>query len=131
MSKDNNIHIEGNLVRDPELRYTATGRPVTRITVAYNTRRLDGETWVDGKTSYFDAVCWAQLAENVAVSCTKGMRVIIEGRLDQQSWVDKSTGEKRYKVEIVADSVGKSLKFAGSNAPKELVSAGIDEEAFG
>ena len=135
MSKDNSIHIEGNLVRDPELRFTSTGRPVARITIAYNTRRLDGDTWVDGKASFFDVVCWGTLGENVVASLHKGERVLVEGRLDQSSWVDKTTGEKRYKVEIIADGVGKSLKFANRDAvpvETELVEAvvGMDEAPF-
>ncbi len=107
MAFDNTITIVGNLTRDPELRFTPSGAAVTTFGVAWNQRSGDGEE----KTSFFDVTCWRQLAENAAESLTKGMRVMVYGRLDQRSW-ETQDGEKRSKVEIVADEVAPSLRWA-------------------
>ena len=104
--------ITGNLTRDPEIRYTREGQATTTLGVAVNRRwqnRESGE-W-DEATSFFDVVTWRELAENVALSLTKGMRVVVSGRLEQRSW-ETEDGDRRFKVEIVADEVGASLRFA-------------------
>ena len=107
----NSVHIEGNLVAEPELRYTPTGRAVANLTVAHNTRvHIDGE-WRNGTTSFFDVVAWQTLAEAAADELGKGARVVVDGRLVQRSWEDRTTGKVRYKVEIVADSIAPSLRF--------------------
>jgi single-strand DNA-binding protein len=104
--------VTGNLTRDPEIRYTRDGQATTSMGVAVNRRWRNRETdeWEEA-TSFFDVVTWRDLAENVALSLTKGMRVLVVGRLEQRSW-ETEDGERRSKVEIVADEVGPSLRFA-------------------
>jgi single-strand DNA-binding protein len=104
--------ITGNLTRDPEIRYTRDGQATTALGVAVNRRWQDRNTqeWEE-TTSFFDVVCWRELAENVALSLTKGMRVVVTGRIEQRSW-ETDEGDHRSKVEIVADEVGASLRFA-------------------
>jgi single-strand DNA-binding protein len=104
--------ITGNLTRDPEIRYTRDGQATTALGVAVNRRWQDRGTqeWQEA-TSFFDVVCWRDLAENVALSLTKGMRVVVTGRIEQRSW-ETDDGDHRSKVEIVADEVGASLRFA-------------------
>lgn len=108
----NSITVTGNLTRDPEVRYTRDGQASVLLGVAVNRRWQDRETheWEEA-TSFFDVVCWRDLAENVAMSLTKGARVMVAGRLEQRSW-ETELGERRSKVEIVADEVGSSLRFA-------------------
>src|SRR5271165_2586224 len=104
--------IVGNLTRDPEIRYTRDGQATTTLGVAVNRRWQNRETneWEES-TSFFDVVTWRDLAENVALSLTKGMRVVVTGRLEQRSW-ETEDGERRFKVEVVADEVGPGLRFA-------------------
>lgn len=108
----NSIAVTGNLTRDPEVRYTRDGQASVLLGVAVNRRWQDRETheWEEA-TSFFDVVCWRDLAENVAMSLTKGARVMVAGRLEQRSW-ETELGERRSKVEIVADEIGPSLRFA-------------------
>jgi single-strand DNA-binding protein len=108
----NGTTITGNLTREPEIRYTKEGQANTLLGVAVNRRWQDRETheWTES-TSFFDVVCWRELAENVALSLAKGMRVVVTGRLEQRSW-ETEDGERRSKVEIVADEIGPSLRFA-------------------
>jgi single-strand DNA-binding protein len=108
----NAITVIGNLTREPDLRFTASGQANTKFGIAVNRRwrAKDSGEWQEA-TSYFDVVCWAQLAENVCESCPKGTRVIVTGRLEQRSFEDR-TGAKRSVVEIVADDVAPSLKWA-------------------
>src|SRR5579862_7786340 len=108
----NTTTITGNLTREPEIRYTREGQATTQLGVAVNRRWQDRTTqeWQES-TSFFDVICWRDLAENVALSLTKGMRVIVTGRLEQRSW-ETEDGDKRFKVEIVADEVGPGLRFA-------------------
>jgi single-strand DNA-binding protein len=108
MAYDNTVTIVGNLTRDPELRFTPGGAAVANFGVAWNQKGRDG---AEDKVSFFDVTCWRQLAENVSDSLTKGARVVIHGRLDQRSW-ENQEGEKRSKVEVVADDVAPSLKWA-------------------
>jgi single-strand DNA-binding protein len=102
----------GNLTRDPEIRYTRDGQATTTLGVAVNRRWQNRESneWEES-TSFFDVVTWRDLAENVALSLTKGMRVVVTGRLEQRSW-ETEEGDRRFKVEIVADEVGASMRFA-------------------
>jgi single-strand DNA-binding protein len=104
--------IVGNLTRDPEIRYTREGQATATLGVAVNRRWQNRATeeWEES-TSFFDVVAWRDLAENVALSLTKGMRVVVTGRLEQRSW-ETEDGDRRFKVEIVADEVGASLRFA-------------------
>ncbi len=113
MANDNAVTIVGNCTRDPELRYTNGGMQVAGFGVAINQRRRNNETgqWEDGETSYFDVTCFRELAENVAESVSKGTRVIVSGTLRQRSW-ETPDGDRRSKVEIIADEVGPSLRWA-------------------
>lgn len=104
--------VVGNVTRDPELRFTSSGAPVATFGVAVNrkwTNRSSGEE--QEQTSFFDVVAWRDLAENVAESITKGARVVVVGRLEQRSW-ETDAGDKRSKVEIQADEVSPSLRWA-------------------
>ncbi len=108
----NSVELTGNLTRDPELRFTPNGAPVANFGLAVNRRWQNRQTneWEE-QTSFFDVVCWRDLAENVAESLTKGARVMVVGRLEQRSW-ETQEGDKRSKVEVVADEVGPSLRWA-------------------
>jgi single-strand DNA-binding protein len=112
MAQDNTVTIVGNLTREPELRFTPTGQATATFGVAVNRRWQDRQTneWKE-QTSFFDVVTWGQLAENAATSLTKGARVVVTGRLDQRTW-ETQEGEKRSKVEITADEIAPSLRFA-------------------
>ena len=108
----NNVTVVGNITRDPEMRFTANGRSTTNFGIAVNRswRNQQTQEW-DEQTSFFNVVAWAQLAENVSESLSKGSRVIVNGRLEQRSW-ETQDGEKRSVIEIVADEVGPSLRWA-------------------
>jgi single-strand DNA-binding protein len=107
-----NVTIVGNLTRDPELRFTSSGSPVTTFGVAVNRRWQNRETqqWEEN-VSFFNVTCWRDLAQNVADSLVKGSRAVVTGRLEQRSWQTQE-GEKRTVVEIIADEVGPSLRWA-------------------
>ena len=106
------VTIIGNLTRDPEIRYTRDGFAQTTLGVATNRRwQHEGTNEWEESTSFFDVVIWRDLAENVALSLTKGMRVIVTGQLEQRSW-ETEDGLRRFKVEIVADDIGPSLQHA-------------------
>jgi single-strand DNA-binding protein len=107
-SNVNVVVITGNLTRDPELRSTVSGTSVCKLRVAVNSRRKDGQEWVD-KPNYFDVTVWGAQGENCANYLFKGRPVAIEGRLDWREWEDKE-GNKRQTVEIIANSV----QFLGS-----------------
>jgi single-strand DNA-binding protein len=108
----NTVTITGNLTREPEIRYSREGQATAQLGVAVNRRWQDWTTqeWQES-TSFFGVICWRDLAENVALSLTKGMRVVVTGRLEQRSW-ETDEGEHRSKVEITADEIGPSLRFA-------------------
>ena len=112
MSNGNHISIVGNITRDPELRFTPAGTATAAFGVAVNRRWQNRQTneWEEA-VSFFDVVCWNQLAENAAQSLTRGTRVMVTGRLDQRSW-ENQEGEKRSKVEITANEVAPSLRWA-------------------
>jgi len=107
MGFNNTVTVVGNVTRDPELRFTPNGAPVCNFGVAWNRKGHNDEEIV----SFFDVTCWSGLAENVAESISKGDRVVVYGRLDQRSW-ESQEGERRSKVEIVADDVSPSLRWA-------------------
>ena len=123
------VTIVGNLTDDPELRYTPNGAAVAKFRVAVNRRYKDqsGE-WKDGDTSYFTVNAWRTLAENVAESLTRGANVIVVGRLQQRSW-ETQDGEKRTVIEIEADEVGPSLRWATAKVEKQGRSGGGDWSA--
>ena len=109
---DNNVTVVGNVTRDPELRFTNSGQAVASFGLAVNRRWQNRATneWEE-QVSFFDITCWAQMAENVGESLNKGSRVLVSGRLEQRSWQTEG-GDKRSKVEIVADEIGPSLRWA-------------------
>src|SRR5919205_3619610 len=103
MAFDNTITVVGNVTRDPELRFTPGGAPVATCGLAWNHRTTNRQTnETEEQVSFFDITCWRQLPENGAESVTKGMRVVVYGRLQQRSW-ESAPGERRSKVEIIAD----------------------------
>ena len=108
----NEVTLVGNMTRDPELRFTASGVATASFGIAVN------RVWNDRQTnekkeavSFFDVVCWREMAENVSESLTKGARVVVTGRLEQRSW-ETPEGEKRSKIEVVADDIGPSLRWS-------------------
>lgn len=113
MAFDNTITVVGNVTRDPELRFTQGGMAVANFGIAWNKRKQDGEEEV----SFFNVSCFRQLAENVAESLTKGSRVVVYGMLQQRSW-DTQDGDRRSTVEIIADDVAPSLKWASADIRK-------------
>jgi len=122
---DTQITIAGNLVDDPELRFTPAGQPVARFRVASTPRFLDKNTneWKDGDSLFLTCNVWRQAAENVAESLTRGMRVIVSGRLRQRSYETKE-GEKRTVYEIEVDDVGPSLRNASAKVNRIARSGG-------
>ncbi len=122
--------LTGNLTREPEIRYTREGHASTLLGLAVNRRFENKETkeWEE-TTSFFDVVCWRELAENVALTLAKGMRVIVTGRMEQRSW-ETEDGERRSKVEVVADEVGPSLRFATADVHRtERRNGHVDHDA--
>jgi single-strand DNA-binding protein len=122
---DTQITIIGNLVDDPNLRYTPTGQAVASFRVASTPRFLDRNTneWKDGESLFLTCNIWRQAAENVAESLQRGMRVIVSGRLRQRSYETKE-GEKRVVYEVEADEVGPSLRNASAKVTKSSRSTG-------
>ena len=112
MATGNTVELIGTITRDPELRFTPSGAAVANFGLAVNRRWRNQQTneWEE-QVSFFDIVCWRELAENVAESLSKGSRIMVSGRLDQRSW-ETDQGEKRSKVEVVADEIGPSLRWA-------------------
>jgi single-strand DNA-binding protein len=108
-SNVNVVVITGNLTRDPELRHTGGGTAVCELRVAVNSRRKEGNDWVD-KPNYFDVVVWGAQGENCATYLQKGRPVAVEGRLDWREWEAKDGGGKRQAVQIIANTV----QFLGS-----------------
>ena len=122
---DTQITIAGNLVDDPELRFTPAGQPVARFRVASTPRFRDNATgeWRDGDSLFLTCNVWRQAAENVAESLTRGMRVIVSGRLRQRSYETKE-GEKRTVYEVEVDDVGPSLRNASAKVNRVARSGG-------
>jgi single-strand DNA-binding protein len=118
MANGNTVELIGNITRDPELRFTPSGAAVANFGLAVNRRWRNQQTneWEE-QVSFFDIVCWRDLAENVTESLTKGSRVMVSGRLDQRSW-ETQDGDKRSKVEVVADEIGPSLRWATAQVTK-------------
>jgi len=122
---DTTITLVGNLVDDPELRFTPSGAAVAKFRVASTPRYLDKNTneWKDGESLFLQCNIWRQAAENVAESLTKGMRVILTGRLKQRSYETKE-GEKRTVFEVEVDEVGPSLRNATAKVTRTQRAAG-------
>ncbi len=113
----NNITVVGNLVEDPELRFTPSGVPMARLRVAVNRRWRDQSGEWQEDTSFFGGTVWRDQAESVAESLQKGARVIITGRLEQRSW-ETPEGDKRSVVELAIDEIGPSLRWATAQVSK-------------
>jgi single-strand DNA-binding protein len=122
---DTQITIAGNLVDDPELRFTPAGQPVARFRVASTPRFRDNASgeWKDGDSLFLTCNVWRQAAENVAESLQRGMRVIVSGRLRQRSYETKE-GEKRTVYEVEVDDVGPSLRNASAKVNRVARSGG-------
>src|SRR6202034_207861 len=122
---DTPITVVGNLVADPELRFTASGQPVATFRVASTPRIMDRQTneWKDGDSLFLTCNVWRQAAENVAESLQRGMRVIVTGRLKQRNYETKE-GEKRTVYEVEVDDVGPSLRNASAKVTKSNRSGG-------
>jgi len=129
---DTQITIAGNLVDDPELRFTPAGQPVARFRVASTPRFRDNASgeWKDGDSLFLTCNVWRQAAENVAESLTRGMRVIVSGRLRQRSYETKE-GEKRTVYEVEVDDVGPSLRNASAKVNRISRSGGGDGGGYG
>ena len=127
---DTPITVVGNLVADPELRFTPSGQPVATFRVASTPRLRDNATgeWKDGDSLFLSCNVWRQAAENVAESLQRGMRVIVTGRLRQRNYETKE-GEKRTVYEVEVDDVGPSLKNASAKVNR--ASRGTSEGGFG
>jgi single-strand DNA-binding protein len=128
---DTQITIAGNLVEDPELRFTPAGQPVARFRVASTPRFRDNATgeWKDGDSLFLTCNVWRQAAENVAESLTRGMRVIVSGRLRQRSYETKE-GEKRTVYEVEVDDVGPSLRNASAKVNR-VARSGSGDGGYG
>jgi single-strand DNA-binding protein len=113
MAGETVITVIGNLTSDPELRFTPGGHAVANFTVASTPRQFNRQTneWDDGETLFLRASLWRDPAENVAESLTKGMRVIVSGRLKSRTYETKE-GEKRTVIELEVDEIGASLRYA-------------------
>ncbi len=118
MSNGNTVTLVGNVTRDPELRFTPSGQATVTFGLAVNRRWQNRQTqeWEEA-TSFFDIVCWREMAENVSESLTRGSRVVVCGRLEQRSW-ETPEGDRRSKVEVVADEIGPSLRWATAQVTK-------------
>jgi single-strand DNA-binding protein len=108
---DTHVTLTGNLADDPDLRFTPNGNPVAAFRLAVTARIKNGDTWRDGETSFFRINVWRQLAEHVAESLAKGDRAVVIGRLKSRSW-ETAEGDKRSVVEVEADEVAPSLRWA-------------------
>lgn len=129
---DTVITIVGNLVDDPELRFTPTGQAVARFRIASTPRFMDRQTneWKDGESLFLTCNVWRQAAENAAESLQRGMRVIVQGRLKQRSYETKE-GEKRTVYEVEVDEVGPSLRNATAKVNKSSRQGGGGGGGFG
>ena len=113
MAGETIITVVGNLTADPELRFTPSGAPVANFTVASTPRTFDRQSgeWKDGDAMFLNCAVWRQAAENVAETLSKGMRVIVQGRLKSRSYDDRE-GNRRTVFEVDVEEVGPSLRYA-------------------
>ncbi|MFB7890389.1 single-stranded DNA-binding protein [Cellulosimicrobium cellulans] len=132
MAGDTVITVIGNLTGDPELRFTPSGAAVANFTVASTPRTFDRQAneWKDGDTLFMRCSVWRESAESVAESLTKGMRVIVQGRLVQRSY-ETQQGEKRTVVELQVDEVGPSLRYATAKVTRTPRDRGSVGGGFG
>lgn len=125
MAGETVITVVGNLVADPELRFTPSGAAVANFRIASTPRTFDRQTneWKDGEALFLSCSVWRDAAENVAESLTKGMRVVVQGRLQQRSYETRE-GEKRTVFELQVDEVGPSLRYASAKVTRMQRSGG-------
>jgi single-strand DNA-binding protein len=125
MAGETVITLVGNLVDDPELRFTPSGAAVANFRIASTPRTFDRQTneWKDGEALFLSCAVWRQAAENVAESLQKGMRVVVQGRLKSRQYETRE-GEKRTVFEIDVDEVGPSLKYATAKVTRTQRSGG-------
>ena len=121
----NSVTLIGNLVEDPELRFTPSGVPMAKLRFAVNRRWRDQSGEWQEDTSFFGGTVWRDQAESVAESLTKGTRVIVTGRLEQRSW-ETQDGDRRSIVEVAIDEVGPSLRWATASVTRTARSGGGD-----
>jgi single-strand DNA-binding protein len=114
---NNSVTLIGNLVDDPELRFTPSGVAMARVRFAVNRRYQDRNNEWQEETSFFGGTCWRDMAENVAESLQKGMRVIVTGRLEQRSW-ETADGDKRSIIEVRIDDIGPSVRWATASVTR-------------
>ena len=112
----NTVTLIGNLVDDPELRFTPSGVAMAKVRFAVNRRFQRGGEWQE-ETSFFGGTLWREAAENAAESLQKGVRVIVTGRLEQRNW-ETAEGEKRSIIEVAIDEIGPSLRWATAQVTK-------------
>jgi single-strand DNA-binding protein len=119
MAGDTQITVVGNLVDDPELRFTPSGAAVANFRIASTPRSFDKQAneWVDGQAMFLSCAVWRQAAENVAESLQKGMRVLVQGRLKARTYETKE-GESRTVLEVDVDEVGPSLRYASAKVTR-------------
>jgi len=113
---DNQVTLTGNLTDDPELRFTPSGVAVARFRLAVDQRVWDADGWKDGESSYFRVNVWRDQAEHVSRSLHKGARCVVVGRLKSRSW-ETPEGQRRSAVEVDAEEVGMSMRFAPVGPP--------------
>jgi single-strand DNA-binding protein len=132
MAGETTITVIGNLVQDPELRFTPSGSAVANFTIASTPKTFDRQKneFVDGETLFLRAAVWREAAENVAESLTKGMRVVAQGRLKSRSFETKE-GEKRTVIEFEIDEIGPSLRFANAKVNRTQRSGNTGGQASG
>ena len=119
MANGNNVDLIGNVTRDPELRFTPSGAAVANFTVASTPRTFDRQSgeWRDGDAMFLNCSVWRQAAENVAESLTKGMRVVVQGRLKSRSYETRE-GERRTVFEVEVEEIGPSLRYASAKVTR-------------
>jgi single-strand DNA-binding protein len=126
----NSVTLVGNLVEDPELRFTASGVAMARVRLAVSRRYRDrNEEWQE-ETGFFGGTCWREVAENISESLSKGDRVFVTGRLEQRNW-ETNEGEKRSVVEVKIDEIGPSLRWATAQVTKTPRSGGGGNGSYG
>ncbi|MGH3978106.1 MAG: single-stranded DNA-binding protein [Pseudonocardiaceae bacterium] len=132
MAGETVITVVGNLTADPELRFTPSGAAVANFTVASTPRMFDRQSgeWKDGDALFLRCNIWRQAAENAAESLTRGMRVVVQGRLRQRSFETRE-GEKRTVVEMEVDEVGPSLRYATAKVNKVSRGQGGSSGGYG
>ena len=133
MSNETPITVVGNVTSDPELRFTQSGAAVANFTVASTPKKFNKQTsqFEDGETLFMKCSVWQEQAENVAESLARGQRVVVTGVLVSRSWEDKETGQKRTVMEMKAEEVGPSLRWATAKVTKSQRQSGGQSGGWG